>query len=101
MLVVYMCVVGDLTSGDFTSEGLASVDFDGNEGCGFGCEGCEFGWEFNPAGSDGVVSLCAVAVVSVPAALSLRVSGRVSGGASAGVSALLSVSFAGAAGSSG
>ena len=55
MLVVYMCVVGDLTSGDFTSEGLASGGFDGNEGCGFGCEGCEFGWEFNPAGSDGAV----------------------------------------------
>ena len=97
MLVVYMCVVGDLTSGGFTSEGLASGGFDGNEGCGFGCEGCEFGWEFNPAGSDGAVSLCAVAVVSVSTALSLRVSG----GASVGASAILSVAFAVVAGSSG
>ena len=36
MLVVYMCVVGDLTSGGFTSEGLASGGLDGNEGCGLG-----------------------------------------------------------------
>ena len=90
MLVVYMCVVGDLTSGGFTSEGLDSGGFDGNEGC-------EFGWEFNPAGSDGAVSLCAVAVVSVSTALSLRVSG----GASVGASAILSVAFAVVAGSSG